>query len=98
MYSENHRFIEQDYWLHKAMDGNEHLSEQQLQAVLDSIDTTWKDLTFKFYPNGACKIVDNDTLQYIKPSELTGACLDFYIRKRIQWIKSDLMVKVLKYA
>jgi hypothetical protein len=48
------------------------------------------DFTFRFYPNGTVTIIDNDTDATIKPKELSGAPLDFFARKKIQFIKRKL--------
>ncbi|WP_442600840.1 hypothetical protein [Paenibacillus sp. KN14-4R] len=58
----------------------------------------WKDLTFRFYRDGSVMIVDNDTDAHVHPKQLNGAALDFYIRKRIYLIKTDLQEKIVKYA
>lgn len=48
------------------------------------------DYTFRFYPNGTVTIIDNDTNATIRPKELSGAPLDFFARKKIQYIKHKL--------
>jgi hypothetical protein len=48
------------------------------------------DYTFRFYPNGTVTIIDNDTNATIKPKELSGAPLDFFARKKIQFIRHKL--------
>jgi len=58
----------------------------------------WSDLTFKFLGNGSVIITDNITGGSVSPRELKGAALDFYNRKRIYLIKTDLEEKRLKYA
>lgn len=57
-----------------------------------------KDLTFKFYDNGKLTIIDNLTEEVISPSDLRGASKDFYVRKRISFIKNKLIASQLKYA
>jgi len=49
------------------------------------------DYTFRFYPNGSVKIIDNDTNVTIPPKQLSGASLEFFARKNIQFIKNKLM-------
>lgn len=58
----------------------------------------YRDLTFKFYSDGALTIIDNDAETTITPKELKGASLDFYVRKRIAFIKNDLTAKLQRYA
>ncbi|GGF90100.1 hypothetical protein [Paenibacillus abyssi] len=58
----------------------------------------WRDLTFKFYSDGALTIIDNQAGEVITPRKLKGESHDFYVRKRIAFIKNDLMNKRLKYA
>jgi hypothetical protein len=48
------------------------------------------DYTFRFYPNGTVTIIDNDTNATIKPKELSGPPLDFFAKKKIQFIKNKL--------
>lgn len=57
-----------------------------------------RDLTFKFYRDGRLVIIDNDTEEVIKPSDLSGDSRDFYIRRRIAFIKNQLAESQLKYA
>ncbi|CAM4204666.1 hypothetical protein [Paenibacillus tarimensis] len=58
----------------------------------------YRDLTFKFYSDGALTIIDNNAESVVTPKELKGESLDFYVRKRISFIKSDLAAKKQKYA
>ncbi|ANE47773.1 hypothetical protein SY83_17455 [Paenibacillus swuensis] len=97
-FCEHYRFIERDYWFHKAVQSSEHLSVEQIDTMLDRMALEWKDLTFKFYPDGSVTIMDNESQTYLKPGDLTGASLDFYIRKRIRFIKVMLSEQQLKYA
>ncbi|MFD2612249.1 hypothetical protein [Paenibacillus gansuensis] len=97
-YCENHRFIERDFWVNKAIEASEYLTLEQIEIMLDRLNTTWRDLTFKFYQDGSVSILDNDLMAPVSPGELTGACLDFYVRKRIQFIKSLLVERQLQYA
>ncbi len=48
------------------------------------------DYTFRYFPNGAVQIFDNENQVMIKPKELSGAPLAFYARKNLQWIKGKL--------
>lgn len=48
------------------------------------------DYTFRFYPNGTVTIIDNDTNSTVKPKDLSGAPLEFFARKKIQFIKNKL--------
>ncbi|RXZ81840.1 hypothetical protein EBB07_12540 [Paenibacillaceae bacterium] len=58
----------------------------------------FRDLTFKFYADGRLTIIDNVSEEVVSPRELKGACHDFYVRKRIAFIKNDLAAKCMKYA
>jgi len=58
----------------------------------------FRDLTFKFYSDGKLTIVDNESGASVAPKELRGDSFDFYVRKRIEFIKNDLAAKRLKYA
>ncbi|TLS52966.1 hypothetical protein FE782_06230 [Paenibacillus antri] len=49
------------------------------------------DYTFRFYPNGTVTIFDNATNSTIRPKELSGAPLDFFAKKKIQFIKNKLI-------
>ncbi|WP_036718639.1 hypothetical protein [Paenibacillus harenae] len=57
-----------------------------------------RDLTFKFYADGRLVIIDNLAEEVISPKDLKGKCRDFYVRKRIAFIKNQLMATQLKYA
>ncbi|MFF2479498.1 hypothetical protein [Paenibacillus sp. NPDC058071] len=57
-----------------------------------------RDLTFKFYSNGALTILDNRSEEVIQPNDLKGDSLDFYIRRRIAFIKKQLSDSQLRYA
>jgi hypothetical protein len=85
-----YRFIERDYWANKVAAEQPHLNQEQLSGFLDEISQEWHDLTFKFREDGSVAISDNDTGASLVPSELRGACYDFYVRKRIEQIKSYL--------
>ncbi|CAM4204608.1 hypothetical protein L1N85_07405 [Paenibacillus alkaliterrae] len=58
----------------------------------------WRDLTFKFYSDGRLIIIDNAAEEVITPKELKGDSRDFYIHKRIAFIKNQLIASQLKYA
>ncbi|MCU6708168.1 hypothetical protein M6D81_05535 [Paenibacillus sp. J5C_2022] len=58
----------------------------------------YRDLTFKFYSDGRLVIIDNLSEEVILPKDLKGDCRDFYVRKRILFIKSKLIASQLKYA
>ncbi|ALS28007.1 hypothetical protein ABEV74_13550 [Paenibacillus cisolokensis] len=58
----------------------------------------WRDLTFKFYADGRLTIIDNEAGVPVAPRELKGDSLDFYVRKRISFIKNDLIAKKTKYG
>jgi len=58
----------------------------------------WRDLTFKFYIDGRLVIIDNATEEVITPKDLCGDSHDFYVRKRIAYIKNQLAASQLKYA
>ncbi len=58
----------------------------------------WRDLTFKFYADGQLTIFDNNAEKVISPNDLRGDSKDFYIRKRIAFIKNKLLESQLKYA
>jgi hypothetical protein len=58
----------------------------------------WRDLTFKFYADGRLIIIDNIAEEVITPKDLKGDSKDFYVRKRIAFIKNHLNATRLKYA
>jgi hypothetical protein len=58
----------------------------------------WRDLTFKFYADGKLIIIDNTAEAVITPNDLRGDSKDFYIRKRIAFIKNQLLESQLKFA
>jgi hypothetical protein len=96
--SHNYRFIERDYWYQKALCNSEHLLPSQIEDILDEAHKDYCDYTFKFYEDGSLAIIDNETNGTVFPDELSGAVLDFYIRKRIHLIKVNLQEKQLQYA
>ena len=85
-----YRFIERDYWMSRLAKDSEALSPSDIEAVLDQVDARWHDLTMKFYDDGSVVIIDNDTGHRLFPSQLAGACCDYYVRKRIEQIKTQL--------
>lgn len=95
---EIYRFIERDFWFQQAAARNNRMSESEIQQMIDRMNRRWSDLTFKFYEDGTLHIIDNNTNNPVHPRDLTGASLDFYIRKRIDFIKSNLQQKIVKYA
>ncbi|MDQ0057990.1 hypothetical protein [Paenibacillus harenae] len=58
----------------------------------------YRDLTFKFYADGRLVIIDNNAEEVIAPRDLKGDSLDFYVRRRIAFIKNQLTASQLKYA
>jgi len=57
-----------------------------------------RDLTFKFYDDGRLVIINNDTEEVIKPGDLRSDSRDFYVRRRIAFIKNQLAASQMKYA
>ncbi|WP_217559233.1 hypothetical protein [Paenibacillus sp. GbtcB18] len=94
----NVRFIERDFWFQKMLNDTEALHSWQIDDLLGETNAQWDDLTFKFFDDGSVTIIDNDTDTRVSPQELTGAALDFYIRKRIEFIRVSLQEKILMYA
>jgi len=94
----NVRFIERDFWFQKMLNDTEALHSWQIDDLLGEANAQWDDLTFKFFDDGSVTIIDNDTDTRVSPRELKGAALDFYIRKRIEFIRSSLQEKILMYA
>ncbi|GBF75883.1 hypothetical protein PA598K_04317 [Paenibacillus sp. 598K] len=58
----------------------------------------YRDLTFKFYSDGTLAIIDNDGGGTVTPRELKGDSHDFYVRRRIAFIKNNLLAQKLKHA
>jgi hypothetical protein len=85
-----YRFIERDYWTNKVALEHPALNQEELTSLLDGISSDWHDLTFKFREDGSVVISDNDTGASLVPSDLRGACYDFYVRKRIEQIRTHL--------
>ncbi|MEV2909356.1 hypothetical protein ABNF65_12090 [Paenibacillus larvae] len=80
----------------KVLSGSEHLHPEQVEQMMDDMENDWQDLTFRFCPDGSVTIIDNH--QRVSPRDLSGAVLDFYIRKRIEFIRVSLEEKILQYA
>ncbi|MNL76236.1 hypothetical protein D3C87_2021660 [compost metagenome] len=57
-----------------------------------------RDLTFKFYKDGRLIIIDNGAEEVITPKDLRADSTDFYIRKRLAFIRNQLVASKLKYA
>ncbi len=74
------------------------MGSEQIHEMLDNAPFGYVDYTFKFYGNGSVLIIDNDSDKEVLPSELSGAPLDFYIRCRIDLIKTSLKEKLLQPA
>lgn len=87
---EIHRFIEKDYWRKKMMEQGSLMTREQAETLLEEISPDWHDYTFKLYSDGSVDIIDNDNRRAIAAADLRGACLDFYIRTRIRYIRSML--------
>ncbi|MEK8128060.1 hypothetical protein WMW72_09115 [Paenibacillus filicis] len=94
----NVRFIERDYFRKVMLENSEHMSERQIEKILDAVGRDWVDLTFKFFDNGSMMIVDNHTDQPVPLHSLKGASYDFYVKQRIKMIKEDLLEKILQSA
>ncbi|MCS7459345.1 hypothetical protein N0M98_04265 [Paenibacillus doosanensis] len=92
------RFIERDYYRMMMVNNSDHLTDSQIDKILDAADTTWSDLTFKFYDNGSLVIIDNHTELSIPLHSLKGAAYDFYVKQRIRMIRSNLESKNLQSA
>ncbi|OBR66960.1 hypothetical protein A7K91_21775 [Paenibacillus oryzae] len=58
----------------------------------------FRDLTFKFYSDGRLVIIDNNTEEVIGPRDLKSDSRDFYVKRRIAFIKNQLHQSQLKYA
>jgi hypothetical protein len=54
------------------------------------------DYTFRFYPNGHVVIMNNATNEIVLPKQLSGSCLQFFARKKIQFIKQQLQIAIHK--
>jgi hypothetical protein len=90
---ENHRFIERDYWYKQALKNSTYLLPSQIDKLLDHPSYHWNDYTFRFYWDGSVTIIDNINNQVVPPSALTGASLDYYVRKKIKYIRTHIFEK-----
>jgi len=88
------RFIERDYYKAMMASNSDHLTDSQIDKILDAADTYWADLTFKFFDNGSLLIIDNHTELHVPLGELKGAAYDFYVKQRIRMIRSALESKL----
>jgi hypothetical protein len=82
----NERFIERDFWYYRICNNSLNLTIDQVNQILDGMQTNYVDYTFKFYQNGLVEVIDNNSGKRIYPIELEGAAKDFYLRKRIEYI------------
>lgn len=73
----------------KILNNSKYIKENDVNKMLDEIGD-WSDLTFKFFSDGSVRIIDNNTEQELMPKDLTGVCLDYYVRKRIEMIKTKI--------
>jgi hypothetical protein len=94
----NVRFIERDYYKHVMVTNSEQISDSQIEKILDAADSSWADLTFKFFENGSMIIIDNHTERQVPLGSLRGAAYDFYVKQRIKMIRADLEAKILQTA
>lgn len=92
------RFIERDYHKKMMLMDSDNLTEAQIDAILERSEGYWVDYTFTFYDNGSMTIIDNDTEMRVPLKELKGAAYDFYVKQRIQLIRSSLQEKILQSA
>ncbi|WP_028549358.1 hypothetical protein [Paenibacillus sp. UNC451MF] len=92
------RFIERDYFRTMMVSHSSYLNDSQIEKILDTADTHWVDLTFKFFDDGSLTIIDNDTDLHIPLKDLRGAAYDFYVRQRISMIRTNLENKILQSA
>lgn len=58
----------------------------------------FRDLTFKFYADGSLTIIDNEAESVVSPRDLRGESYDFYVRRRLAFIRKNLTEKIQKYA
>ncbi len=95
---QNVRFIERNFLFNQIWSEQSQLTSVEIEDILDHASEHYVDYTFKFYDNGAVVIIDNHTNVFLKPKDLKDVSLDFYIRKRISFIKESLHEKQLQYA
>lgn len=87
---EIHRFIERDYWFWQFK-RNGARSDPQARAMVDRLPGPMRDITFKFYTDDSVVITDNVTGRELRPSELSGPVLQFFVNKRISYIKKKIL-------
>jgi hypothetical protein len=92
------RFIERDYHKKRMLVENDSMTEAQADAILDRSEGYWVDYTFTFYENGSMTIIDNDTEATVPLKDLKGPAYDFYVKQRIQLIRTTLQEKILQSA
>jgi hypothetical protein len=84
------RFLERDFFVSQIKKSSEHITYEMAEEVVNKMDCYWNDLTFRFFDDVSCEIIDNNTDTQIRPNELTGACYDFYVKKRLELIRTHL--------
>lgn len=94
----NVRFIERDYYKQLIESNSEFLTNNQIEKILNTADSYWLDLTFKFFENGSLTIIDNHTELHFPLNDLKGAAFDFYVKQRIMMIRANLEAKILQTA
>lgn len=57
-----------------------------------------RDLTFTFFDDGRLLIENNDTGEQVKPSDLRHESKDFYVQRRISFIKTMLHKSMQRHA
>lgn len=57
-----------------------------------------RDLTFTFFDDGTLLIENNDTGEQIKPSQLRHESKEFYVQRRISFIKNLLHQSIQRHA
>jgi hypothetical protein len=89
---ENYRFDEKTAWFQHVLNNSQHLTVQQINNMLDSMNYEWDDLTFKFYSGGgdSVKIIDNSTDEEVHPSDLNQLAKDYYISKILERFKNKM--------
>jgi len=87
------RYIERDTMYSMILHNSKHMTLQQINQILDA-QTNWSDITFTFYDDGKCSILDNDNDTVLSPGHLTGECLNFYVNKRLEIIKNKIKQSV----
>lgn len=87
---EIHRFIERDYWFWRFKKSGAW-SDLQARAMVDRLPGPMRDITFKFYTDGSVVITDNATGRELRPAELSGPALQFFVNRRISYIKKKIL-------